>query len=289
MGGSARRPACSWRDLTPTRRARGGSNSRWSMKREGTAMYLAIEIGGTKLQLCVGPATAGPLAVLERLAVDPDRGAEGIREQIARVAPPLIARHAVVRVRRGIWRAGGCGRGTDDPEFPDRRMGRLPFGDWCQNVFDVPVVIENDSNLAGLGEARFGAGRRARIVFYSNVGSGIGGALVIDGSLYPGGTGTAVAEIGHAASWSAGGRRGRHGRVDCQRLGHRGRRRAQTARMSMRRVETATPFNCWPCLATRRSAGKRSWTRPLTGTRWRWRLSAPQSACTARRWHKPSR
>jgi len=48
-----------------------------------------------------------------------------------------------------------------------------------------------------LGEARFGAGRNSRIVFYSNVGSGIGGALVIDGALYLGGAGAAVAEVGH--------------------------------------------------------------------------------------------
>jgi glucokinase len=160
-------------------------------------MYLAIEIGGTKLQLCVGPATGGPLAVLERIAVDPDRGADGIRDQIARVAPPLIARHAVVRVGVGFGGPVDAAAGRTIRSFQIEGWEGFPLREWCQNVFGVPVVIENDSNLAGLGEARCGAGRGARIVFYSNVGSGIGGALVIDGSLYPGGTGTAVAEIGH--------------------------------------------------------------------------------------------
>ena len=48
----------------------------------------------------------------------------------------------------------------------------------------------------GLAEARFGAGRGRRVVFYITVGSGIGGGLVIDGQIYRG-HGIAAAEIGH--------------------------------------------------------------------------------------------
>ena len=43
--------------------------------------------------------------------------------------------------------------------------------------------------MAGLGEAHFGAGRGRRVVFYTNVGSGIGGALVVDGRVYGGSRG----------------------------------------------------------------------------------------------------
>ena len=158
MGEAAPRwPACSWRDLNPTRRARGGSNSRWSMKREGTAMYLAIEIGGTKLQLCVGPATAGPLAVLERLAVDPDRGAEGIGNRSLASRHRSLREHAVVRVGVGFGGPVDAAAGRTIRSFQIEGWEGFPLRDWCQNVFDVPVVIENDSNLAGLGKARFGA------------------------------------------------------------------------------------------------------------------------------------
>ena len=52
-------------------------------------MYLGIEIGGTKLQLGVGSGTGGPLVALERCNVDPTRGAEGIRQQIAGTAKSL--------------------------------------------------------------------------------------------------------------------------------------------------------------------------------------------------------
>ena len=69
------------------------------------------------------------------------------------------------------------------------------LADWCQGELKRPTALGNDADLAGLGEARFGAGRAGRIVFYSNAGSGIGGALVVDGVLYRGASGVA-AEIG---------------------------------------------------------------------------------------------
>jgi glucokinase len=56
--------------------------------------------------------------------------------------------------------------------------------------------LSNDSDAAGLAEARFGAGRGRRVVFYMNVGSGIGGALVLGGQVYCGGQGIA-SELGH--------------------------------------------------------------------------------------------
>ena len=72
----------------------------------------------------------------------------------------------------------------------------FPLADWCRQTLGVPATIGNDSDLAGLGEARFGAGQGARIVFYSNVGTGIGGALVIGGQLHRGSCGIA-SELGH--------------------------------------------------------------------------------------------
>ena len=52
----------------------------------------------------------------------------------------------------------------------------FPLVDWCRDTFGLSAALVNDSDSAGLAEARFGAGRGGRVVFYSNVGSGIGGA-----------------------------------------------------------------------------------------------------------------
>lgn len=159
-------------------------------------MYLAIEIGGTKLQLGIGTAQGGPLEELRRLDVDPQQGAEGIRQQIRQVSPELIHKHHVVTVGIGFGGPVDAVAGRTILSHHVEGWNDFPLAEWCRQTLGVPAVIGNDSDLAGLGEARFGAGQGARIVFYSNVGTGIGGALVIDGRLYRGAGGIA-SELGH--------------------------------------------------------------------------------------------
>src|SRR4051794_15828034 len=62
----------------------------------GGAMYLGIEIGGTKLQLGLGPGD-GTLAGLWRGTVDVAAGAEGIQRQITTAVPALLERSGVAR------------------------------------------------------------------------------------------------------------------------------------------------------------------------------------------------
>jgi glucokinase len=57
-------------------------------------------------------------------------------------------------------------------------------------------VLGNDADVAGLAEARFGAGRGCDPVFYVTIGSGIGGGLIVGGRIHRG-TGRGAAEIGH--------------------------------------------------------------------------------------------
>jgi glucokinase len=58
------------------------------------------------------------------------------------------------------------------------------------------VVIENDANSAALAEAVRGAGRGLNPAFYMNMGSGVGGGLIINGKIYHG-TAPGEVEFGH--------------------------------------------------------------------------------------------
>src|SRR5690606_5553738 len=60
----------------------------------------------------------------------------------------------------------------------------------------VPVVVENDANAAGWAEFRFGAAREATDMLMLTVGTGLGGAVVVDRELVRGKWGVA-AEVGH--------------------------------------------------------------------------------------------
>ena len=67
---------------------------------------------------------------------------------------------------------------------------------WLKEMTGAPVLVDNDANVAALGEARHGAGRGANPVFYVTLGSGVGGGLVADSRIYHGAT-PGEAEIGH--------------------------------------------------------------------------------------------
>jgi len=90
-------------------------------------------------------------------------------------------------------------------ELRDRLQARLP---------DARVRIENDVNLAALGEARFGVGREARSLIMVLIGTGIGGAMVFGGNIYRGVRGIG-GELGHMPITAKGGRPCSCGRRGC--------------------------------------------------------------------------
>ncbi len=63
-------------------------------------------------------------------------------------------------------------------------------------VFGLPVFADNDANVMGLGEVAFGAAKDCTDVVFITVGTGIGGAIVMNGQLY-GGYKNRGAELGH--------------------------------------------------------------------------------------------
>jgi len=72
----------------------------------------------------------------------------------------------------------------------------VPLRDIMGRAFDVPVFVNNDANLAGLAEHRFGAGQGADDMVYLTISTGIGGGVVCGGSLLMGAHGLA-GEPGH--------------------------------------------------------------------------------------------
>jgi glucokinase len=70
------------------------------------------------------------------------------------------------------------------------------LGGWLHERIRRPVTIDNDANVATLGEAACGAGRGHNAVFYVTLGSGVGGGLVVAGSIFHGAK-PGESEIGH--------------------------------------------------------------------------------------------
>ena len=159
-------------------------------------MYLGIEIGGTKLQLAVGPGDGSPLIDLEREEICLEAGAGGILRRIESIGRTLIERRQPRAIGIGFGGPVDAKAGRTIASHQVEGWTGFELVDWCRKTFGLPAALSNDADAAGLAEALFGAGRGHRVVFYITVGSGIGGALVVDGRAYSGGRGIA-SEIGH--------------------------------------------------------------------------------------------
>lgn len=166
--------------------------------------YLGIEIGGTKLQLGIGPGD-GTLAGLWRGTVDAAAGSEGIRNQIAAAIPELLTKTGLsFRDLHGV--GIGFGGPVDDVTCTVIKSHQIagwdnfPLADWMSELVGLPAVLGNDADCAGLAEALFGAGKGLSPIFYITIGSGMGGGLIINGEIYRG-CGRGAAEIGQLKSY----------------------------------------------------------------------------------------
>lgn len=156
---------------------------------------LSVEIGGTKLQAAVG-GLDGKIELKSSDTVYPARNAQEILDKIARLVENLM--------RGGCVRGIGVGYGGP----VDRKSGRVvcshqvagwegvELKSWFENRYRIPCTVENDANVAALGESRCGSGVGFKRVFYLTLGSGVGGGFIINGRIYQGASPTEM-EIGH--------------------------------------------------------------------------------------------
>jgi glucokinase len=161
----------------------------------GGGLYLGLEIGGTKLQVFTGDASAR-IVERHRFPVDPASGGAGIRAQLEQIIPALAKQVRPVAVGVGFggpvdWKTGQicCSHQIEC-------WSEFPLGAWLSELAQAPVLVDNDANLGALGEAVHGAGASCNPVFYVTLGSGVGGGLVVDGKVYHGAK-PGESEIGH--------------------------------------------------------------------------------------------
>jgi glucokinase len=153
---------------------------------------IAVDLGGTKLATGLVDREGG----LASRAVEPTdlSGEDGLLAQLERAVGKLAGN-------------GFAALGIGVPSTIDQRAGRavasvnIPLAGVdlrarLEELFDVPVMVENDGNAAALAEHRLGAGRGSRHMVMLTLGTGVGGGLVLDGRLYRGSVG-AAAELGH--------------------------------------------------------------------------------------------
>jgi glucokinase len=159
-----------------------------------SALTIGVDIGGTKVLGGVVNAT-GKILTTHRKDT-PKQGGEALTQTIVDVVLELKKEYDAQAV--GISAAGfvSSDRKTmlATPNISGWNGVNLEFE--ISSRVQLPVVIENDANAAAWGEARYGAGRGENQMMMLTIGTGIGGGIVVDGSLHRGAYGVA-AEFGH--------------------------------------------------------------------------------------------
>jgi glucokinase len=157
-------------------------------------MYaIGIDIGGTKI--------AGALVsedgqiVREHKVPTPATDPEAIANAVVELVTELSTGVEVTAV--GVAAAGFVDSERSTILYsPNLSWRNEPFKAELASRLGIPVFIENDANAAGWAEYRFGAGRGVKHMIMLTIGTGVGGAIIVDGHMVRGGFGIA-AELGH--------------------------------------------------------------------------------------------
>lgn len=152
-------------------------------------MAVGIDVGGTKL-LALAVTERGDIVERARRTSpvgDPDALVEEIVSLAREIGDglPVGAGIAGIVGRDGVVRYG-----------PNLEIEDVALRERLRTTLDVPVVVANDATVALFGELRAGAARGTEDVVMITLGTGVGGAVVVDGRLVEGSTGMA-GELGH--------------------------------------------------------------------------------------------
>jgi glucokinase len=159
---------------------------------------LGLDVGGTHVKAAVLSSDG---RVLDRAVVrtPESRQVDEVTSLLIQVSQALLAKHTDVEAvgvgapglidldRRVIRTA---------PNFPTWK--NVPLAELIAAEIPLPVSLENDVNCFGLAEHRWGSGMGFQHLIALAIGTGIGGAIILDGKLYRGSSG-AAAELGHVS------------------------------------------------------------------------------------------
>ena len=161
---------------------------------------VGVDLGGTNIRAAVFD---DGMKILGRSEI-PTEAQEGADEVISRIV--TCVREALDRSSVAAGEVAGIGVGAAG--LTDWRTGvvvlasnlrwrNVPLKERLEQELDgLRVEVDKDTNVAALAEARLGAGREFKHFLYVTAGTGIGGGLILDGTLYRGATGGA-GDIGH--------------------------------------------------------------------------------------------
>lgn len=170
------------------------------MKNETIRQAVGIDFGGTFIKMAL-VTDRGEIRARARIptreAADPDAWMNAVSKGLDQLEE-----------KAGVRRTDLEGVGVGVPGFVDYERGFIHelanVPGWkdiylsprLEEKFGIPVCVDNDVNAMAIGESTFGAGRAVQHAVFVTLGTGVGGALILNNTLYRGAHSMA-GEIGH--------------------------------------------------------------------------------------------
>jgi glucokinase len=158
------------------------------------AQLIGVDLGGSAIKL--GRFSEAGVLLAELHVPTPQPAVPGaVTTAIVEAVQQLDPEHLADRV--GVGHPGPSDRACRVARIAINLPGwvDVPLADWLEPLLERRVTLANDANCALIGESWLGAAREARDVVLLTLGTGVGGAVLLDGQLFTG-HGGAAAEPG---------------------------------------------------------------------------------------------
>lgn len=142
-------------------------------------LYGSIEAGGTKFVCAVG---SGPQNIVDEIRLPTTTPAETIQQACKFFAPYVRQLHGI-----GLGSFGPVDVDPASPTYgyitttPKPHWGNTNILGMLRERINLPIAMDMDVVIAGLGEAKWGASAGLRHSLYLTIGTGIGGGYIVDG------------------------------------------------------------------------------------------------------------
>src|SRR5688500_3623383 len=158
------------------------------------SLTVAVDIGGTHIRVAVYEAESTKPIAHHRTRSQANK--PGVYDRLVKAIESVWQKDKVTAI--GMASPGPLdpytGTILDTPNIPE--WNNFPLGPNLSKHFGVPVYLDNDANMAGLAEWRYGAGQGHHDVIYLTISTGIGGGVISNDRLLQGFHGMG-AELGH--------------------------------------------------------------------------------------------
>ena len=164
----------------------------------GRPLLLALDFGGTKLSAALAAVGERRWLALERVLSPPDARASSDLDTMLAMSRAMLAQTGGALAAVGVSFGGPVDATAGLVRLSHHVPGweNFPLRERLTEALGVPVKVDNDANVAALGEWRFGAGQGCQSLLYVTVSTGVGGGWILDGHIYHGADSMA-GEIGH--------------------------------------------------------------------------------------------